>query len=333
MCWSAFHELCDMGVQFDLEKIYSLSLSNAAEILQQFASQDPSTDMKEMNSKLFFKKKKSAVPSLMEKRKSVEKIRDYRCSPVAATSLGLSSCAVRIGFATPGGMPSPSMAPLSMGQMSLLSNTHMSIPPTNYSIDPSLSERTPLQVTSNPLQYLLQSRYQTQRGGEEMKSHDHAANEVTPTPHVSKHLFPVTTEPTPGQNRMKSQLFGTPDAVDPDQSREYDILNESILPDGRDQLINLRGIATPGLTPIERNFRHVGGDPDHSVAIDGEDDLLVYGKSTQKIEKNNYTLDDDEDTSIEVRQIPLPRDEVRRRVSFGPMMEEKHEGSGVILCV
>lgn len=323
MCWSAFHELCDMGVQLDLDKIYSLSLANAAENMQQYASHESSSDWKNLNPQLFPKKKLGSKvqphPSLMETRKSVEKIRDYRCSPAAATSLGLSSCAVRIGFATPGGMPSPTMAPLSMGQMSMLSNTHMSFPPTAYSTEHSITDRTPLQATSNPLQYLLQSRYRSQHGIDSQPS-----SNLTPTSRVTKHLFPMTGEPV-SNNRTTVQLFDTPDLVDTVEQRdEFETKIESGI--AYDREMTIRGMATPGLTPIERKFR----DSDDGEVIDGDDNLLVYGKSTQKIDKASYSLDED-DTFVDIQQRTIPRDDVRRRVSFGPMIEEKHEGMKSII--
>lgn len=390
--WNAFHELCEMGVEININKMFSMTLNNATEFIQLFhqntsnfsSSTSPHSTANinlNPNSKTFHSKlnenknqnninnknnnnnnklqskiKINSQPTLMEKRKSVEQIRDYRSSPSAATSLGLSSCAVRIGFATPGGMPSlsspsiNSMSALNIDQMSLISNTHpMTYPQTgtNSITDNSMNNtnnnnNTPLQIPNNPLQYLLQSRYRTASRPsqlhhiDEIKSNETSLNQMTPTPQITKHLFPLTTDQTmvmTNTNTMtmttttseirpiKAQLFETPNIGD-----EGFELNR-----GRE--INFREMDTPGLTPIERNTRDVDVDDGNDDIIirndhshDFNDNLSLYGPMTEKRgEKSDYTLDED-DISIDLRQNPQTRDEVRRRVSFGPMIDDKQDG-------
>jgi hypothetical protein len=361
-----------MGVEMDIEKTFQMSLNKASETLQKMTPAQPSAGWKSFHSKLPKKKnpvptKPLAHPTLMEKRKSVESIQDYRSSPAAATSLGLSSCAVRIGFATPGSMPSPSMAPLSLGQMSLLSNSHLSSsfppalppPPFSTTAENSMSQHTPLQISGNPLQYLLQSRYRSQLHDiEEMKSHDPplaqsgtGSSDMTPMPHVTKSLFPLTNDQSTvkredrdghrATDQMKTQLFDMTPQLSCYGAEGIDV--SEVRGDGNDddghgrfrtgREIHLKGMATPGLTPIERSFRDE--DVEERV-LDEPEDLFVYGKSTVKRgEKSElgFTREQDEDEeeeedhSVDFRHLAHPRDEVRRRVSFGPLIEEKHEGS------
>jgi hypothetical protein len=132
----------------------------------------------------------------------------------------------------------------------------------------------------------------------------------------------------------KTHLFGTSTPMGEEQR------NESL---GITREIPLQAIATPGLTPIERGPRD-GDDDDGDEVIDDDDEeadehLFLFGKSTEKrgggredrllgVEEHGEEDGDEEDElSVDLRHVPHPKDEVRRRVSFGPMLEEKFEGT------
>ena len=322
--------------------------------------------------------------------------------------IGLSSCSLRIGFASPGCMPSPlpSMTPLSMGQMSLLSNTQLSAPysayhpnQNNYTID---QHDTPLQIPTNPLQYLLQSRHDQHpeittriRGNDKVEKeeeiigdggggmdttisgintstgiemginqHDEISDSMiqtlTPAPQITKHLFPFTNElhQTNKHNSHErqigvggstvrrgggssNQLFDTPESraefddtvVAEERNVEDDLLEMSSSIIGTHREMNLKGMATPGLTPIARerrnhNGEHNKGDDDDDDedgddnGVGEDDELLIYGHSTVRKatgERSELGVDEKDDKLLPRE---YDRDEVRRRVSFGPTIEK-----------
>jgi hypothetical protein len=444
-------ELCEMGIQLDFPHIFNgITLNDAIHTIQKHSDTNTCSAPPAPSANTFSRKsapphqhpptRHYPPPTLMDKRRSVESIRDFRSSPATATSLGLSSAALRIGFATPGSMPAPpqphrdgtSLAsfgsavpfdftpaavgmsasvgtgistalgtPFSRGQLFLLSNTHLSYPMTADTSETGAAAggaiirgrggggtMTPI---SNPLQYLLsQSRLQGSAAARCRDEEDEEADDEekadrdtsvmsglsvmssmtpSPTPHITKHLFPPTNEtaarPTQqlppqggGRHVVKTQLFETSGNTPFGTS-------DQLTPFGRE--LPRQAIATPGLTPIEhrsgggrsrqaRGIVTVGVDDDDEVELDDEEEdreeegegghgrLFIFGKSTEKRGGEGGLLsvqegdggdgdqeEEEEGLTVESlrgghHRVPHPRDEVRRRVSFGPMIEEKFEG-------
>lgn len=102
-CWSAFVALCDMGCDVQTSAMFGIDTDAALEVLRE-APIPHSTNLLQPT--------KQNIRDTLEQRQYVERVPDSRCSPSTAMSLGLSSVAFRVSFATPNTVMSPSHAGL-----------------------------------------------------------------------------------------------------------------------------------------------------------------------------------------------------------------------------
>jgi hypothetical protein len=100
-----------MGVAVEAESVYGIKLSSAFDIIR--AEQPPVCAASTTNPNSD-QRAPTYTKNVLERRRIAESIIDTRNSPCTAASLGLSSLALRVGFATPGGMPSAAPSPADM---------------------------------------------------------------------------------------------------------------------------------------------------------------------------------------------------------------------------
>lgn len=135
--WCAFTELSEMGVHIDVSQTFGCEIAHALSMVR---AADPPVSGMGATQIPHLAGPIGTAQSMLDRRRVAECIPDTRSTPKTALSLGLSSQAFRVAFATPGAMPTPGVSPSGLTHMRLSLGT-------SYANHTGMDSRVPYNMT------------------------------------------------------------------------------------------------------------------------------------------------------------------------------------------